>query len=128
MASATKLGIVGGIVVAVVSGVILQFTDTLMPKTASGQRIAEPSAPVQPTTSQKPVVMGALERGVNRQGRDLDAYGKHTDNAELCAELCRTTPECDSMTYVISRQTCWMKSGIPDPSSHSDMISAVKQR
>jgi len=83
-------------------------------------------APPQPAAKPAPVVMGQLEAGINRQGNDFDAFGKHADNAQLCAEMCRTDKACDAMTFVISRNTCWLKHGVPDPSQDNNMTSAVK--
>jgi hypothetical protein len=131
--SGKTAGILGAIVVAVVSGIVLQYTGALIqppPDKASPQQ-DEPVRPPETPHEQpppKPVVMRALERGVNRAGSDFDGYGRHAENAELCAELCRTDASCDSMTYVISLKTCWLKSGVPNPSSDSDMVSAVKER
>ena len=71
-------------------------------------------------------VMGPLEMGINRQGNDFDAFGKSAENAQLCAEMCRTTDDCKAMTYVVSAKTCWMKTVAPPAASHPDMISSVK--
>jgi len=77
----------------------------------------------------RPAVMGQLELAVNRQGLDFDAVGRVTENAETCAELCRRERDCRSMTFVISRRTCWLKTGVPPalPPGGPDYVSAVKQ-
>lgn len=74
-------------------------------------------------------VMGPLEPGVNLQGMDFDAFGQRTENEQLCAELCRTTADCKAMTYVLSRKTCWLKTGVPpaSPQGGPDFVSAVKR-
>jgi len=74
-------------------------------------------------------VMGQLEPGINRQGMDFDANGRITENAETCAELCRTDRNCKAMTFVISRRTCWLKTGVPKPfpPGGRDFVSAAKQ-
>jgi hypothetical protein len=71
--------------------------------------------------------MGQLELNVNRQGMDFDAFGRVTENAETCAELCRADRNCKAMTYVISLRTCWLKYAVPSPSRGPDFVSAVKE-
>jgi hypothetical protein len=72
------------------------------------------------------VWMGPLEQATNRQGDDFDAFGVRTENAQLCAERCRTDPACKAMTYVIPTHICWPKGAVPAASHNSNMISAVK--
>ena len=91
------------------------------------QNSNEPAGATSPKAP-KPAVMGQLLIQTNLQGNDFDAYGKPAENAELCAEMCRTDAQCDAMTYVISRKTCWLKSGIPPALSNPDMISSIKHR
>ena len=99
----------------------------IMPKPEDPPKAAVAAAdPPKKPVVMKPVVMGVLEPGINRAQHDLDGYGKSAVNAQLCAEMCRVNSDCDSMTYVVSLKTCWMKSGVPDPSSDLDMVSAVK--
>lgn len=73
-------------------------------------------------------VMGSLEIGTNRHGDDFDAFGRSAPNAQICAEQCRTTANCDAMTYVKSTGVCWLKQGVPAASADADMISSVKQK
>jgi hypothetical protein len=130
MASVEKtvawIGVVGAIAAAIVTGafgLLGQRSERPSPEPPN-PGIERPDPPVS-----KRVVMGPLERGVNRQGMDFSANAPTTANAELCAELCRTTSECKSMTYVISLQTCWLKTAVPAPypPGGEDYVSAVKQ-
>lgn len=94
------------------------------PPAGGNQGVTVPPPPPRADTP----VMGPLERGVNRQGMDFDAYGRHAKNAALCAEMCRTTAACKAVTYVQSQKTCWLKKVVPPPASPNgpDYISSVK--
>lgn len=117
-----------GVLATVVGGVLLQLSTNFLGLNSPPERpqstgtISDPPPPPTP----KPVVMGPLEIGTNRQGNDFDAFGKPTANAQLCAEMCRAETGCDAMTYVKSTGICWMKNGVPAASADADMISSVK--
>ena len=123
---------IAGILGTVIAGVLLAYAmNWIGPKPDPAPRpepVINEMKPPPPPDENKPVVMGALEIGVNRAGSDLSAIEKSAGNAELCAEMCRVNSDCDSMTYVKSTGMCWMKRGVPAASPHPDMVSAVKQK
>jgi hypothetical protein len=117
------LGFFGAIVVALIGAAATIWVSRGPPNPPPREPIEDGSGGV------KPVVMGQLQYGVNLQGMDFDAFGKHAENEQLCAEMCRTTETCKAMTYVISMKTCWLKSGVPPPfpPGGKDYVSSSKQ-
>lgn len=81
--------------------------------------------PRSPTTA----IMDPLQAGINLQGCDFSSIATTSSNAADCAELCRTNVDCRAMTFVVSRNTCWLKRGVPQPApiGGPDYVSAVKQ-
>ena len=115
------IGVFGAVLVALIGGVFTVMNQR--------QRSQDPVLPTQsPAVSAGQGVMGPLEVGINRQGMDVSDNGSPAENAETCANLCRATESCRSMTYVISLRTCWLKAGVPPPAPPGgpDYISAVK--
>lgn len=96
------------------------------PATGSGKPASE-APPPPPPTPKAIKTMGPLQVGINLQGNDYDAFGKQAENAQLCAEMCRTDENCKAMTYVISLKRCWLKPGVPPASANPDMISSIAQ-
>ena len=124
---------IAGILGTVIAGLLLAYSlDAFGPKKpddgGGGSQVTNMTTPPPPPPDDGPVVMGALEEGINRQGSDFSAIEKPAANAPLCAEMCRVDSDCDSMTYVKSTGMCWMKSGVPAATANADMVSAVKKR
>jgi hypothetical protein len=72
--------------------------------------------------------MGPLQPGVDFGHSDLNKKGwSSVPSAEVCSFMCYARPDCKAMSYVVSNQSCWLKSEVPAPGKEADMISAVKQ-
>jgi PAN domain-containing protein len=122
--SSAWIQVFGVIGAALIAGAVVIWTQRPVPPTHDN-----PPPLTETQKAKGPVVMGQLEPGINRQGMDLSADERHTPNAEICAELCRTNSECRAMTYVISLKTCWLKAGVPEPypPGGPDYVSSRKQ-
>jgi hypothetical protein len=74
--------------------------------------------------------MGALEAGVNRQGRDLSDLGSRAQTAAQCAAMCLDNDSCRSMSFSSgsggAAGICWLKSAVPEATPTESMISSVK--
>lgn len=91
--------------------------------TFAGSCVAFKPAPEPP-----PTPMGPLQPGVDYAHSDLYPKGwRSVASAEACSYMCYARPDCKAMTYVVSEQSCWLKSELPAPKQEADMISAVKQ-
>jgi V8-like Glu-specific endopeptidase len=76
-------------------------------------------------------VKKGLEMNVNRGGQDLRHFTLSTGAPEACQAECEKDSQCVAFTYVAhglqdSSPVCWLKTGIPAPSSVPGVVSGLR--
>jgi hypothetical protein len=69
--------------------------------------------------------MSTLIIGMNDGGPDLGGGIRERSGAS-CAARCAADARCNAMTFILSQQTCWLKSSSGTRTETPDMVSAVK--
>ena len=69
--------------------------------------------------------------GPNHQVRDTSYSGgdyksEPAANSNVCVEECQAETQCRAETYIISTNTCWLKTSVPPAQHAPDFISWVK--
>ncbi|WP_158079767.1 phosphatidylinositol-specific phospholipase C domain-containing protein [Archangium sp. Cb G35] len=92
--------------------------------TDSGTKMAKPSAGVY---------SGLIETNINRGGQDFHQFDLDEARPEACREACQNSTACRAFTYVkpgvqAAKARCYLKSGVPAPSSSECCDSGVIAR
>lgn len=82
---------------------------------------------VEPQTSQlAPVGSMAVYDGYDINGNDLTTRGIKGITLEQCQRECLAYQDCKAVSYVVSSQWCWPKSGITSTTQRTGVVSAIR--
>ena len=85
----------------------------------SGAKAGAPVTATQPRRCRL-----AIEDNTDRYASDFRTL--RTDNPETCCMACEDDPKCRSFAWVISQQTCYLKSTAPPKTAASGIASGAK--